>query len=66
MEFKVQNNKRSRYHSPGVLDRQELYLEQSLLVGSIVMSSFVETAGQESDGFYSEGDIVTSENYWGD
>jgi hypothetical protein len=45
----------------------EAVLEDCLLnPTSIFYSTDVETAGQANDGYYSNGQIVTGSNYWGD
>ena len=56
------------YLAPQILDSATLALEVSLLAGSIVDSLGVETAGQETDGFYDTiGNAETTFNHhWED
>ena len=55
------------YEAPRVTMEAEAVLEDCLLnPTSIFYSTDVETAGQANDGYYSNGQIVTGSNYWGD
>ena len=55
------------YEAPRVTMEAEAVLEDCLLnPTSIFYSIDVETAGQANDGYYSNGQIVTGSNYWGD
>jgi hypothetical protein len=55
------------YAPPRVSSETEILLEENLLGGSIMYSTWVEIAGQGMKGLYFEnGDIVTDDNYWGE
>ena len=54
------------YATPCVLMEADVLLETCLLAGSIWQKSEVETAGQQSDGYYGESAIEGTDNYWGD
>ena len=54
------------YVSPCVLTEVDVLLETGLLATSTWLKSEVETAGQQSDGYYGEDTIEGSDNYWGD
>ena len=43
-----------------------ILLESNLLGDSIVRSSFIQTVGQRNNGYYEEGEIVSTTNEWFD
>jgi hypothetical protein len=40
--------------------------ESPLLASSVYQRSAIETAGQENAGYFENGEIVSTDNYWGD
>ena len=54
------------YLSPQTISQADILLENSLLAGSALLGSSVETTGQVNDGFYDGDDLISSSNYWED
>jgi hypothetical protein len=48
------------------MTESDALLEQNLLASSIYQRSAIETAGQENAGYFENGEIVSTDNYWGD
>lgn len=54
------------YQSPLVIRTSIILLESNLLGDSIVHRSFIQTVGQRNNGYYEEGEIVSTTNEWFD
>ena len=62
----ITNEKREPYLVPLLIAESEALLEDRLLSSSTLYDTFVEIAGHQKSGFYTEDDIISSGNYWED
>lgn len=52
------------YLPPCIQSEMNILLEDNLLAGSVLYMTSIRTEGQESDGFFEPGSIVSEENPW--
>jgi hypothetical protein len=65
-DSKIKRSGKVSYMAPRIMTEAEALLEQALLASSIYQRSAIETAGQENAGYFENGEIVSTDNYWGD